>query len=78
MAGPEAPRNVGLVLIAAGVVSLASFTWQYHLGTAYMRSGDLGALAPASEKSMRTSAYLTSVTVILIGISAFVVVLIRL
>src|SRR5688572_22063585 len=27
--GPHLPRNVGLVMIAAGVGSLALFTWQY-------------------------------------------------
>jgi putative membrane protein len=76
--GPEAPRNLGLVLIAAGVVSLAAFTWQYHVGTQYLRSGELKTLAPPGEKSMRSSAYLTSVTVILIGVAAFGVVFVRL
>src|SRR5215831_1389104 len=31
---PEIPRNLGLVLITAGIVSLAVFTWQYRNATA--------------------------------------------
>src|SRR5579871_2130087 len=34
---PQAPRNFGLALIAAGVASLAVFTWQYHIAADSMR-----------------------------------------
>ena len=76
--GPDAPRNLGLTLIGAGVVSLAIFTWQYHRATRYMRSGDYEAIAQRGEGTMRTSAYFTAFVVIAIGIAAFAAVFVRL
>jgi putative membrane protein len=70
--GPEAPRNLGLVLIAAVVISLAIFTSQYHSATAYLRSGEFSAIASVSKKPLHTSSYLTASAVMLIGIAAFV------
>jgi putative membrane protein len=69
--GPDAPRNLGLTLIAAGVISLAAFTWQYRVASQYMRSGEFQAIAVAADKSMRSSVYLTSIVVMLIGLAAF-------
>lgn len=34
--GPHLPRDVGLMMIAAGVGSLALFTWQYLRAVAYL------------------------------------------
>lgn len=76
--GPEAPRNLGLTLIAAGVVSLAIFTWQYSNAVAYLRSGDFRAIAGAGDRSMRTSVYLIAFVVMGIGMAAFAVVFARL
>ena len=39
--GPHLPRDVGLLMIAAGVGSLALFTWQYLRAVAYLGSGAL-------------------------------------
>jgi putative membrane protein len=75
---PETPRNLGLALIAAGVVSLAVFTFQYHRATAYMRSGDYAAIAGMGGRPMHSSTYLVSIVVILIGVAAFVSVFARL
>jgi putative membrane protein len=75
---PETPRNLGLALIAAGVVSLAAFTFQYHRATNYMRSGDYAAIAGFGDKHMHSSSYLTSFVVLLIGVAAFVSVFARL
>lgn len=67
---PDAPRNLGLVLIAAGVLSLVVFTWQYHQATRYLHSPPYDVLA-GRKRPMRTSAYLIAFTVILIGVAAF-------
>ena len=68
----EVPRNLGLVLIAAGVFSLALFTFQYHRASAYMRSGELEELAGPYKKPLRTSIYVVSFAVMFIGVAAFV------
>ena len=71
------PRDLGLVLIGAGVVSLLIFTSQYHASVAYLRSGDFAALATSEGKSLHRPTYLVAWTVILIGVAAFLSVLIR-
>ena len=76
--GPDAPRNLGLTLIAAGVISLAVFTWQYHLANDYMQSEAFRAIAATREKSMRSSVYLIAFVVMGIGAAAFVSVFARL
>ena len=68
----EMPRNLGLVLIAAGVISLAVFTWQYHVASVYLRSGVFQQIAGTRKRPMHTSAYIVAVTVIAIGAVAFV------
>jgi putative membrane protein len=73
--GEEVPRNLGLSLIAAGVVSLAVFTWQYRAAMRYMHSEPFHAIA--KEKPMHTSVYLLAVIVILIGVTAFLSIVIR-
>ena len=75
---PETPRNLGLALIAAGVVTLVVFTYHYHRARTYMRSGDFAALAGMGSRSMHSSTYLVSIVVILIGVAAFVSVFARL
>jgi putative membrane protein len=75
--GPEAPRNLGMTLIAAGVISLAVFTWQYHSAVGYMRGGDYKVIAAEGDKSMRTSVYLVAFTVMGIGVAAFALVFAR-
>ena len=75
--GAEAPRNLGLTLIAAGVVSLAMFTWQYRHVTRYLRSGEFAAIAGAGERALHTSSYLVAFVVMGIGVAAFLSVLLR-
>jgi putative membrane protein len=72
---PDVPRNLGLLLIAAGVASLAVFTWQFKVATNYMRGGDFEPIAVT--RQMHTPAYLTAFAVLLIGIAAFISVLLR-
>lgn len=76
--GPEAPRNLGLTLIAAGVLSLATFTWQYNRVTAYLRSGSFAAIAGREgQRSLHTSSYLVAFVVMAIGVAAFISVFMR-
>lgn len=72
----ETPRNLGLVLIGAGVASLALFTWQYHVASRYLRSPPYDVLV-ARERPMASSAYIVAFAVLLIGVAAFVSVLLR-
>jgi putative membrane protein len=67
----DVPRALGLTLIAAGVLSLATFTYQYHRANAYLRRGDFAQIAGTGEKPMHTSVMLVSFVVMLIGIAAF-------
>ena len=76
--GPEAPRNLGLTLIAAGVVSLAIFTWQYRVANTYFHGSEFQAIANVTDKSMRTSVYIVAFAVLGIGVAAFALVLARL
>lgn len=76
--GPDTPRNLGLTLIAAGVISLVAFTWQYREAVRYLRSGDYAPIAGANAKTMHTSVYLIAFVVMGIGVAAFASVWVRL
>lgn len=67
----DVPRNLGLVLIGAGVISLAIFTWQYYSANRYLRSGPFKDIAGIDDKSMHASTYITAFVVIVIGVAAF-------
>lgn len=75
--GPDAPRDLGLTLIAAGVVSLAIFTYQYHRGSKYLRNAPFTTIAVAIKRPLHTSTYLVAVAVMLVGVAAFLAVLAR-
>ncbi len=72
---PEAPRNVGIMLIAGGLVTLGLFTWQYHLANRYMWSEPFAELA--IPRRLRSSAYFAAWVVLLIGVVALLSVLLR-
>jgi putative membrane protein len=73
----DVPRDLGLALILAGVISLSIFTLQYHNATAYLRKAPFDVIAGASEKPMHLSTYLVSFVVLIIGVAAFVCVFAR-
>jgi putative membrane protein len=77
-------RNLGLFLIGAGVLSLAVFTSQYHRVIAYLGSASLEPISGVGKtavtplfRAMTRPVYLISYTVVLIGVAAFVAVLVR-
>jgi putative membrane protein len=68
---PEAPRNIGLTLIAAGVGLIGLFLWQYHLMTGYLWNEPFRALAWSARRRM-SGAYWAAWVVLVIGLVAFV------
>jgi len=68
--GVELPRNLGLVLIATGVVSLAVFTWAYRRASIYMRT-QFAAIAGIGKRPMHNASYLAAFAVMAIGVAAF-------
>jgi putative membrane protein len=73
----ELPRNLGLVLIAAGVISLLVFTWQYRNATEYLRTGSFSVLTFGQTKPMHLSTYFIAFVVMGIGVAAFISVFLR-
>jgi putative membrane protein len=74
LAGPNAARNLGLLLIAAGVVCVATFTWDYHWTATYMQK-EFAAIAVTGR--VRTSSYVIAFVVMFIGVAAFGSVFVR-
>jgi putative membrane protein len=68
---PAMPRNVGLVLIAAGVLSLVIFTLHFHREIAYLRSGPFATIAAEVERHRPKPSYIVSWVVMAIGVLAF-------
>lgn len=69
--GPHLPRNVGLVMIAAGVGSLALFTWQYRLAVRYLGEGPFAAIALHPRMPLHQLSCLVAGAIMLIGTLAF-------
>jgi putative membrane protein len=68
---PGAPRNLGLILIAAGVINMAIFIWQFHRSANAMRSSPFEAMGGASAPALLSASYMISIAVTLIGLVAF-------
>ena len=69
---PDAPRYLGLAMIAAGVVAMAISAWQYRSINRYLTSGSFAPLAGLErERPVHTPVFGISVVVILIGLFAF-------
>jgi putative membrane protein len=74
---PNAARNLGLTLIAAGVGLLAVFLWQYRSTTNYMWQEAFRPIAGLGAKHMRHAPFAAAWAVLLIGIAAFAAVLLH-
>ncbi len=82
-ARPEAPRYLGLALIAAGVLSLVISTWQYRRIVHYLWSSQFKPIAGLEATGMhpviaQSPLMAVVIAVMLIGVFAFVSVWIRL
>jgi putative membrane protein len=81
-ARPQAPRHLGLALIAAGVLSLLVAIWQYRTIVRYMWSDEFKVLAGLDARSTESIAWqmpliAVAIAVLLIGMFAFGSVLFR-
>jgi putative membrane protein len=74
---PEIPRNLGMVLIGAGVLSLVVFTYQYHAASKYLHGEPYTSLAGIGRRPMHASTYFAALVVMFIGVAAFVSVFAR-
>jgi putative membrane protein len=81
-ARPEAPRYLGLSLIAAGVLALVISAWQYRRIVHYLWSSQFRPIAGMETRGMQpvitqSPLLLVVIAVMLIGIFAFVSVWVR-
>jgi putative membrane protein len=79
---PQAPRTLGLALIGAGVLALAISVYQYRRMVQYLWSPQFKVLAGMDSKDMapiatQSPALAVVLAILLIGIFAFVSVLLR-
>ena len=79
---PQAPRDLGLALIGAGVVTLFISALQYRHVVRYLWSDEFRVLAGIDTTHMRpvigqTPMYATAIALIVIGLFAFGAVLLR-
>lgn len=69
---PNAPRYIGLAMIAAGVLGLVISAWQYRYMNRYLWSENFAPLAGiAGEKPIPTPILAICIVVALIGVFAF-------
>jgi putative membrane protein len=76
-AQPFAARYVGLVLIAAGVVALVVSALQYRATIRYLWQNDFAAIAGIGKAPSNTPIYAVTITLTVIGVAAFLAVLLR-
>ena len=74
---PQAPRYLGLALIAAGVFALLVSVWQYRAVVRYLLSKEYEPIAGFGEVVKHTPLYAISIAIIFIGLFAFGAVFIR-
>ncbi len=69
--GPHFPRDVGLLMIAAGVGSLAIFTWQYLRGVAYLGTEPFATAAMRVNGPVHQLTCFTAYAIMLLGLLGF-------
>jgi putative membrane protein len=75
---PSAPRDLGLALIACGVLSLVISVWQYLWGIRYLWGATFAPIAGVTPEGKHTPVIAIAVLLIGIGLFAFFAVLLRL
>lgn len=76
-ARPQAPRYLGLALIAAGLAALSLSVWQYRQVMNHLWSANFRVLAGVDGQRLHTPLYAVSIALIFIGLFAFFAVLTR-
>ena len=74
---PQAPRYLGLALIAAGVLSLCVSIWQYRSVVRYLLSKEFEPIAGLGEVVRHTPLYAVAIALTFIGLFAFGAVFLR-
>ena len=74
---PQAPRYLGLTLIATGVIVLLVSIWQYRSVARYLLSKEFEPIAGFGEVVRHTPLYVISIAMIFIGLFAFGAVFLR-
>ena len=75
--GEDAPRNLGLTLIACGVAALAISAWQYRESLKYLSSEDFRTIRKFPNRVVRTPVFTAAMVLMGVGIAAFVAVFFR-
>ena len=75
---PEAPRYLGLALIACGILALLISIWQYRWGVRYLWGEPFTPIAGTTNEGINTPIIAVAVLLIFIGLFAFFAVLLRL
>jgi len=75
---PDAPRYLGLALIACGVLALLISIHQYWWSVRYLWSAQFASIAGANSERMQTPVLAVAALLTLIGLFAFLAVLARL
>ena len=74
--GPHVPRDVGLLMIAGGIGSLALFTWQYLRAVKYLGEGSFAAISVRPGIPLHQLSCFVACIIMLIGALAFASVLV--
>jgi len=74
---PEAPKYLGLSLIACGIVALLISIWQYWWTVNYLRSGTFAPIAGLKE-GMQSPVIAVAILLVCIGLFAFGAVMLHL
>ena len=69
--GPHLPRDVGLLMIAAGIGSLALFTWHYLRAVAYLGAEPFAAISISLKAPLHQLTCLTAYAIMLLGLLGF-------
>jgi inner membrane protein YidH len=75
---PEAPRYLGLALIACGILALVISIWQYRWGIRYLWGEPFTPIAGVTNERIQTPVIAVTILLIGIGFFAFFAVLLRL
>ena len=74
---PAAPYYLGLSLIFCGIMALVISIWQYRWSLRYLWSGSFASIAGATQEGSQTPLIAVSMALTLIGVFAFVAVLLH-
>jgi len=75
---PEAPKYLGLALISCGILALVISLWQYFWTVCYLWGEPYRPIAGVTKEGMQSPVIAVALLLIVIGLFAFVAVLLRL